>query len=194
MPGTNFNNDATVTVGTVIPDSNGAAFLRTADTETIWNDYQVENRYEHDKHIYMMGQTSPNTFNGATVGFVQLSNPTLLWIADWTASRWKVQPDIPDSTPTDSNWVLLDKFVEPCIVVINPNGQTPLYRISGTYFYGCRNPSTNVFTNILYARPPWLQDIFPRTIDPSKIVQNLINKVGTNIIRTLTSKNSPGGT
>ena len=107
-------------------------------TDGIFDDYVVINRFEKDRQIYALGVTSPSGFNGASVAFVQLASPTLLWIADWTAQKTGAQPEVPDPEAVDLTvWMLLDEHVEPRTIELRPDGATPIYRISGTYFYGC---------------------------------------------------------
>src|ERR1700722_14672416 len=89
---------AQVTIGTVTATDTLSKLV--TNTTVIWNDYMVKNRYEGDNHIYMMGITSPNGFQGASVAFAQLASPTLLWIAEWTASCFGQQPVVPNPAVT----------------------------------------------------------------------------------------------
>lgn len=153
-----------------------AQYKNQFEDKSIFTDYVINNRFEKDKHIYMMGVSSPTPFQGASVAFCQLASPTLLWIADWTGAKFASMPPIPNSTPTDPNWILLDEHYEPSMVTVGPDGVTPLYRISGTYFYGHRNPSKATIENINFGRPPWLEDVFDLSITAAKLEQGLINK------------------
>lgn len=164
-------NNGTITLGTQ------TAF--NSPTGGIWNDYVCRQRYESDKHTYMAGITSPGGFQSASVAFFRLANTTLLRIVDWTAYKTGTQPEIPSSIPLDTNWVILDEFYEPAEVTIPADGSQPCYRISGTYIYGHKNPAAVVVNNINYARPPWVQDIFDRTMPTSKLQQNLADGTGT---------------
>lgn len=134
---------------------------------TIWTDYQIRNRYEGDLSVYMMGNTAPDGFgdNEETVSFVQLSAPTLLWITDWTASRMNAPPTIPDPNPDNNDWVLLDMHMETSQLTVPTDGQSPYYRISGTYFYGHKKPPKNPLGLMCFPRPPWLKDTPNRFID-----------------------------
>lgn len=163
-----------VTVAEISLDGGPSKYEVPADTDplAVWADYMITNRYEKDPHRYMLGTgtpggaVSPGLPSGTqdTVAFVQLARPTLLWICRWTAARWQTKPDIPDPGVGDE-WILLDDHTEPAMVVLNPNGQTPLYRISGTYFYGHRNPSDAIIDDANYPRPPWIkEDAFERTL------------------------------
>ena len=164
---------ATIKQGNVRVSDNDAKYLPTGNA--IITDYMVINHYESDRHIYQMGITSPFPFQDASAAFVQLAAPTLLWICDWTASRAIQQPSPPDPAPADPNWVLLDVIPQVAMVTLCPDGVSPLYRISGTYVYGHKNPSQNVFNNLSYARPPWMKDDFPRNINVDILEKNIID-------------------
>ena len=167
----------TVVYGQVTPNESPGNF--NTDVNTFWEDYMIVNRYERDNHIYMGGMTSPTAFQGSSVAFYQLSAPTLLWMADWTASQWLSSPVIPDTLTGDSNWVLLDiTNIEAAMLGISPDGQSNLYRLSATYVYGHRNPNPTVWYNLSYPRPPWLKDVYDRTIPVANLTQSLIDGGG----------------
>lgn len=175
---------ATVTYGTVTQDDAQGQFTSLGTNSDIFVDYMIVNRYERDQHVYMGGVTAPFAFQGSpggTVSFVRLAAPTLLWIADWTASKWGAQPEVPDPTQIDPNWVFMDCNFELTMLNINPNGTTALYRVSGYYVYGHRNPSALILPNLAFPRPPWLQDVFNRTMPLAKLQQFLIN-TGTGVL------------
>lgn len=173
----NLNNAprVTVKVGNVDFNVSPSKYIDPGEEQQLWTDFKIRNKFEKDHHRYMMGITSPNGFEGASVAFVQLASPTLLWIADWTACRYNIQPDIPDPTPADTNWVLLDEHYEPTMLTVGADQITPLYRISGTYVYGHKNPASVTVSNINYARPPWLENSFVRNVPTSVLKQNLVN-------------------
>ena len=154
---------ASISFGTVTQDSN--AFYTGAQRVGIWTDTFITNHYENDRHRYYLGVTSPGGFQGKSTAFVQTANPTLLWICDWTVERWGTQPQVPNPTSLDTDWVLLDDWWEPETVVIGgADGRTPLYRISGTYIYGHKNPSDNTNLDIAFPLAPWIkQSKFPAT-------------------------------
>lgn len=142
-----------------------------------WGDYVIKNHYEKDGHRYMLPVTSPTGLNGTTVSFVQLGSPTLLWISDWTASRAGTKPYIPPPLANDPDWILLDEHLEPEMIVVVGDAQTPVYRISGTYVFGHTNPSANLNDNCNWARPPWLDNsYFDRTIPADLYQTNLIDQ------------------
>lgn len=155
-----------------------AKYIPEKQTGSVFSDYMIINRYERDNHIYMMGIASPSGFQGNTAAFVQLASPTMLWICDWTAAKLGSIPSVPDQNVSDPRWVLLDVLPELSQVVVAPDGKTPLYRISGTYVYGCLKPSTNAFDDVVFPRPPWLDDFTTRTVPQSTFQKNLSEKQG----------------
>ena len=172
---------SSVSFGLVPDDSTPAAYVESEpENSTIFVDYMIMNRYEKDRHVYMMPLTSTTGFLGSSAAFVQLAAPTLLWIADWTACKYGNCPDIPDPNTANTGWVLLDEFYEPAMITVGADGVTPLYRISGTYVYGHVNPSDLTVNNINFARPPWLENSFTRTIPAGKLRKSLIDTLGLN--------------
>jgi hypothetical protein len=53
-----------------------------------------------------------------------------------------------------------------------------LYRISGTYFYGHKNPSEKTFPDMVFPRPAWAEDGYDRSVPSSILQQGIINRVG----------------
>jgi hypothetical protein len=70
---------------------------------------------------------------------------------------------------------LLDDWWEPYVVELGGDGQTPIYRLSGTFFYGHRDPNERTIRNINYPRSPFVVDAFDRTIVDGDLAQNLSN-------------------
>lgn len=175
----------TVGVGTILPDDFNAQYQKTSNADrSIWTDFVVQNRYESDKHLYMLPLASPartDTFteNSNGVAFVQLAAPTLLWISDWTATRTNEKPLIPNVDTGDADWITLDEHYEPDMVTVAPDGVTPIYRISGTFVYGHRNPGQASLSDINFGRPPWLKDVYPRTLSNSDQADDLLLQRGS---------------
>ncbi len=144
-------------------------------------DYMIVNQYENDGHKYVMGVTSPRGFQGRSVSIVQLASPTLILISQWTACQFRTKPNVPDPTSQDYNWVLLDVWPGTVMETIGPDGVTPLWRINGTYIYAHVNPSPNVFQHVVFPRPPWLKDSFPRNFPLTNLQQGLINQPTTGV-------------
>ena len=166
---------AQVTIGQVPVDDADAVYQDSGDDITLFSDYFVVNRFESDKHLYMMPIASPNGFNGGAAAFVQLAAPTLLIITDITASRFKKQPPLPNPQSLNPNWILLDEHYEPVMITYGPDGTTPLYRISCTFVYGHKAPHSQVANDINFGRPPWMPDIFDRTFPNSLFEQGIID-------------------
>lgn len=125
----------------------------------IWEDYYIQNSYETDGHIYQMGISSPNGFAGQSVAFVQLASNTLLWTCNWITTMQGASPTLPDPiTLNDGNWILLDQHIEPQMVDLLPDGESYVYTIRGTYYYGHTNPDQ---AQVVYPAAPWLLDIDP---------------------------------
>lgn len=193
-PYTNNNETAGVLNGpppkitiTVAPvDPNGAAYAGPAPaTGKIIPDYMITNRYEGDTHRYMAGLSSPGGFNGASVALFQLCAPTLLWICDWTAMQFQSEPDIPNPFAAGSEWEILDIHLEPAMLVVAGDGISPAYRISGTYFFACKNPGKfssygdSVFALAQHPRAPWVQDIFNRRIPADALKSDIMTYQGS---------------
>ena len=168
---------AVVVDAPVLPDDQDALFVGQSDV-FIYPDYKINNRFEKDGKIYMLGLTSPDGFNGDTVSFVKLANSTVLWIADWTAVGGGDIPEIPDPRPMSQSgpWVLMDDMLEPATLRVWSNGSAPYYRISGTYVYGCKRPSVFLIQDASIPSPPWLDSTgLLRTIPATKLKQGIIN-------------------
>lgn len=162
--GTQYAQEAEIVNGTISPTDEDAQYTNLGPDEAITTDYLIESRYENDRQVFMAGLTSPTPFDGQSVAFFQLASPTLLWVVDWTAARFLQVPNIPDPASVPDDWLLLDVHVEPAMLVLAPGGAVPLYRISGTYFYGSKNPKASVFSQVAFPIPPWMNDVFSRTI------------------------------
>ncbi len=169
---------ATIEVGPVEFTDQKAAFINTENG--VWDDYAIVSRFEQDRHLYMMGVTSPNGFQSSSSGrskvaFAQLAYPTVLWIIDWTAQRTNQKPTIPKPELQDPNWVFLDEFLEPGMIVVMADGEVPVYRISGTMIYGHKSPENFVMLNAKFTLPPWLDPArFDREITPSMWQSGLV--------------------
>lgn len=164
---------AEITEGDITFDDNDGLFIPPSDGG-IFTDYLIRNRFEKDRHRYMLPVSSPGGFNGQSVAFVQLAAPTLLWICDWTAEKALSQPEVPDPNCVPDDWILLDDHWEPAEVVPLADGITPIYRISGTYVYGHRNPDLNTWKDIFFGAPPWFDSSSTdRSMPDEKIICNV---------------------
>lgn len=147
------------------------------DLSAVYVDYVITNRYEGNNHIYMAGVTSAEAIQtGAdTVALFQLTNKTTLWIVDWTASRWKLQPNIPDPTLNSQfrHWYLLNEHIEAGAIEVAADGVTPRYRISGSYFYATRRPAQALYMDVRYPKFPFLENFATRTVPASAFQQDI---------------------
>jgi hypothetical protein len=171
----------TITVGTFEDNTNYVG--PPEDSGEVFIDIMTHNRYEGDTHRYMLGCSSPDGFQGASVAFVQLCAPTLLWICDWTVCQANTDdPKIPDPFSVGEQWVLLDLHLEPAMLGLSPDGISVIRRISGTYVFGHKNPgnfssyTNSPFTIAQWPRPTWLADTFNRTILASSLESQLITQ------------------
>lgn len=151
---------AIVAVGPVSFDDNDALFNNTGSSATMFTDYMIRNSYEEDPHTYMLGISSPQGFQGDKVAFVQLASTTLVLVCRWTGCRYNEQPIVPQADPEDDNLVVLYRSPVTVSVTTGPDGVTPLYRISGTYVYGVRNPDPTLLNNVSFGLDPRYLDNF----------------------------------
>lgn len=169
---------AAVVEGFIAPDASDAKFLYRNE-EGVWEDYVVISHFMRSENVYMMGLTSPRSFQGDSVAFCQLASPTLLWVCDWTAARWGKQPVIPSTVSQNANWIFMYKANELRDVKPAADGKIALYRISGTYVYGHRNPNADPdsVNEISFPRPPWLIDTLTagRRVPPNSLQKNIID-------------------
>ena len=161
--GQEYTEPAVVSVGPV--DIAGPSKFQIQTAGTQYTDFVFKSKVCKDRRIHNLGVTSPGGFAGSSTVFVQLSAPTLLWVMRWTACRFGQIPEVPEPEPqSGSTWVLLKDSYEPGTVVLGTDGATGLYRISGTYLYGARNPQPATVLNLRFSVPPWLKPIDFTTI------------------------------
>lgn len=190
---------ATITsiIGSIDPSDYDAKFIEDG-SQNVYLDYRIESKYEKDYHAYMMptakwqplepkvkkkeGATiSASYAQDPTVSFVQMAAPTLLWIVDWSCSRINEKPKIPNSTLAyNYGWILLAEHYEPAMMRIAADGVAPVWRISGTYVYGHVNPSLVCTDDIIFTRPPWLEDFVERNFPRELVVNGLIDLFSDN--------------
>jgi len=167
---------ATVTIGEVPIEDQNAKVVENSDGVDV--EYLVRSRYEFDGRRHMLGISSPGGFLNKSVAFVQLSAPTLLWLASWTAARIGRPPDVPDPVSQDPNWVLLDVIPEVPQMVLARDGVSAWYRISATYVYGHQAPGSNVFALMQFPKPPWIDGSVPRVIPADAIKPDILMGAG----------------
>jgi hypothetical protein len=164
--------EAVINVGDLEIDDTLSKFSNEdEDGGVVTTDYEIRARYEHNRGIYACGLTSPKGFKNNTTAFVQIHVPVLIWYVDWTASMTDKMPIPPKATPTGefaTNWVLMDDVYEPANVLLLPDGVTPVYRLSGTYVYGCRKAKKDPSQHVTFPLPTFIENsidrIFPGSV------------------------------
>lgn len=150
-------------------------------------DYEVRSRYFRDGSTYLLGCASPRGFRGVSAAVVQLTAPTVVWVADWTAECTGAQPLAPSPllllnrelrTPAVSRgsttWVLMDEHLEAPQIRLEGDGATPIYRLSGVYVFAALNPRDDLAEEVRFPQPPYMRDGLPRAYDPNFRVQGII--------------------
>lgn len=146
-------SDAAAGVGQLAPDGQQAIY---EPEDGIYTDYAVRNHYEWDPQTYMLPILSPEGWLGQKAAFVCLSEPSLAtWICDWTAERRGLPPDVPAAETGDLNVVLLYTYVDPDMLELMGDGETLIYRLSGTYVYGFKDSAK---AKMYHGKPPWMSD------------------------------------
>lgn len=150
-----------ITWGRVSPDDNSSAFL-VPSKPGIMTDYMIHSGFEKDHHVYMLGITSPQGFQGDSVAFVQLAAPTMLYVVRWTASRWGQIPKAPDPYMIGNGRILMDEHYDTVPILVNAGGQVPLYRWSGVFIFGAKAPKKRGVDEVSFPRHPDIADVFNR--------------------------------
>jgi hypothetical protein len=167
-----------ISVGEIPPDDTNSLFVNygTNPDSYIYPDYKIKGRYFADGKRFALPVTNPEGFNGNTVVIVQLAPKLLLWVVDWTAFRNNECPAYPDyQNPPDKRWVLLDEYWEPFSVTVGPDGNPPMYRLSGTLTYVCLKPSTITTNDLRFSIPPWLDpNQIPRTVPTTAATKGIL--------------------
>jgi len=178
MPGTLESSLPQINVGAVTYDGPLPNLKAFAVNALPIADFMIHNHYERDQHRYMAGLTAPEPFNGSTVGVVQLANPTVLWIAEWTACRAGEHPPVPDPTPPQG-WVLLDVNISVPKITAGPAGDG-VFRIEGTYVYCKTSPDADVKRFITYEveypYAPWLLPGIFRKVPLQSVLTGLLTE------------------
>lgn len=172
-------------------DSDGK-FVEPDDGRITWGPYKIKNRYFKDRHKYALAIASeegiPESQN--TTAVVTLARPTLIWVCTWFGEKTYVKPEIPNADISNPLWELLDDIYTLDDVIVGADGTTPIYRIGGTYIYACLRPSAVTINDLQYPRPPWIEDVFSRTVDPEQLTDGLI-EIPTNNLRRVGNPANP---
>ena len=170
-------------------DEGGDAAARFRENYAgIITDYEVRSRYYKDGSLFVMGCASPQGFRGVSAAFVQLAAPTLIWVADWTAQSSGERPPVPNpllflgrvelrtvGTSSGASWILLDEHYELAQIELEGDGVTPIFRLSGTYVYGCLNPNDVTVRDVRFPKSPYVEDGYTRDYSEALLLQGIIN-------------------
>lgn len=181
--------NVTIAEFNVSPDDHFAKFLNEQitdrDPSDFIADYLIRNYYVGDKHVYMSSLTvadedsESSTLDGDTVAFCQIANASLIWVCEWTACKVGSKPQIPSVDPDDPNFILLDEHYEVPEAPLIANGFDQIWRISGTFWFGHRKPSSNLMKHVRWPLPPWVRDDGEnRTGNDVIRAKNIIEKQG----------------
>jgi hypothetical protein len=167
-----------VRVGALPAEPPDAYAEPAADATSIFDDYEIRSKFLKQRQTWMLPVAKPTGFGGQSAAFVQLAAPTLVWVCDWTVRKTGAPPEVPDPTSRDPNWVFLYELWEPNMIELNADGATPTYRLSGCYLYGAKTPQSETYLDVKFPRPPWMDDVFPRTIGRERLVAALSEPAG----------------
>ena len=151
--GTQYTKQASVVVGD-IPITSADALYQSDGVAGIYTDYMVRNHYYFPQGNVMVGVTDTGGFQNMGSAFMCLENPQATWLADWTAEKRGSPPVIPTWKTDDPNVVLLARWFDPDMLELMADGSSVVYRISGTYYYGFKDPDK---ARLYHGRPPWMQ-------------------------------------
>lgn len=180
---------ATITVGEIPPEGSDTGF----QTSSPFIDYFVQNSYEGYEETFQLPIASPKGFQGRTCSFVQVAAPILKWICDWTAKSTNGSPPpAPPMQAADPNWVLLTRELEPAMVEEMADGESAVYRLSGRYVYGHKNPPKAINQVACFARPPWISPSLDRTVPDSVFEPGIADLSGASSTGSSNTPASPG--
>lgn len=153
----------------ILPTDSEGKYVQPEDGRALYTAYTITNRYVKDRHKYYLPIASETKIpvGQNTTAVVTLARPTLLWICTWMAEKYFDRPEIPDPESSDPLWELLDEFFTLDEITVGSDGDTPLYRIGGTFVYGNLQPTTKTTDNLQFPRIPWLEDVYSRIVNPN---------------------------
>lgn len=153
----------------------------------IYSYYKIMLRYEEDNNQAVLTEQKES---GLT-HFIPLSGQTLRLIAEWSAERAGEPPQLPPKKPgsSDTNTVYLRGAWDPCTLDLAEDGVTLLYRTSGRYEYGFKDPSK---VNTGAAVPPWLAELMG--LDPLVTITDGPEVIDTDSAGTSVLSSNPNRT
>lgn len=155
-----------ISLGPPVAPTDANALYTDEDTR-ITQDFYSIHRYEEDGGLYSTGITSAQGFAGNKAAIFQLAAPRTLLIIDWTIEMAVDNQDYtlwPDWEPSSTNYILADRHLEPTSMDMKADGESPVYRISGTYVYLVLNGDQVQWR---HGRPPWMSTLVRRQVDPN---------------------------
>lgn len=160
---------AEIRQGTVVYDGQVKGIDVSETRDGIVADFHCSSFYEKDMSTYAGALTSPDGWQGDDVAVVTLGRPVLLWFVDWTVMKAGGEPPVPHPDPP-AGWRLLDVTASPAMLGVAPDGETPLYRISGVYTYVKLKSSANVYSDVTFPLAPWVsKSAFKRKLSLSRL-------------------------
>lgn len=177
---TNFPNqlpsgeatDTGLTVRSITTLPEDASNFNTSEVSTgVYTFYEMEIDYQQNAQILQLPYMDTSL---TACSFVPVSQATLRKIVSYKAERWGQQPTLPNNLTTDPNLVLLYWNSAPQNIDLAPDGQTYIYRQTGTYIYGVIDPTQEQF---LPAVAPYIAAQFTSTTPPN-VVNGLADQPG----------------
>jgi hypothetical protein len=124
----------------VIPNTQ-SAISTTESSLGISEHYELQTAYTTDYHTIPLP-----TVGSPFCSFAVLAPPTMTKAVSFSATRWDQPPTAPNPQTIDPNNVLLHTVYNPEAAQLGPDGQTPIYRLTGTYIYGIQDPTQVVLS------------------------------------------------
>lgn len=143
----------------------------------VLGDYMVRCYSERDEVSYAGALTSPTGFDGTDVAVVRLGKPVTVWLVEWTGCKAGGVPPVPSPEPP-AGWRRLDAHVTTAKIVVCPDGDTPVYRISGVYAFVKLKSGAGVFDDVVFPLAPWVRDVFSRSIGSDRITASILTPSG----------------
>lgn len=143
-----------------------------------YTDYTIETFYGNDTGILQSPVAGPP---GTPSDMIQVCAAYDQMIIKWMATRVGLKPTVPSPLrPNDANAVLKSKQITPLAPLLDSDGKTKIYRVSGIYIYNLLLPAevvNNGYLNYPMGAPPYQTT---GKGDNSNVLQN--GNFSTNIV------------
>lgn len=117
---------------------------QTAEFGLLYTNYRIDVRYERIENVLQMPVAEENLidFFGQRVEceFVTVAAPIGRKVVSWSAERLGAWPACPSKNTGLVNEVFIREDVTPATPETMPGGTELVYRVSGVYYYGLRQP------------------------------------------------------